>query len=213
MLLKIVLALFFPISTLCHDFYITQPWAETKWKAGDTVKINWKLSQNIGPEAIGVNIDLMDGDDMSANFLLNIAHNLPVESNEFEWTIPKTVSSSDGVFIRITGVGEVPNYRFSHRFAITDGEGPGLTMTAIPPVGPTLNVSELVRSLPTIKKPNKIPPPVKLIDPDAVEFVTETVSVVEPSSKNRDRLAQSEATSMTYSVSFLLFAFILGLVY
>lgn len=189
-------------SVLGTDFYITQPWAETKWKAGETVKITWKLYTDVGPEASGINLDLMDGEDLSANFLLNIANNLHPSSNSFEWTIPKTVNSDEGLFVRITGIGEVANYRFSHRFTIAGGEEPGKTMTAIPPVGPTVDVDSLIRQLPSGKKPNKIPPPVSLIDPDAVEVTTTTVSVRATDFVNRDRLAMSNAISAV--PSFLL---------
>ena len=188
------------------DFYITQPWAETKWKAGDTVHITWKVYQDVGPQATSVILDLMDGDDNAANFLLNIATNLSPEANSFEWAIPKTISSSNGVFIRITGQGEVPNYRFSHRFVISDGEAPGVTMSAVPPAFGWVDVSSLVRALPTGKPNTVIPPAVSLIDPDAVEtVVTSTITATEPTGfKNRDRLSQSAASTLLLP-SILLF--------
>lgn len=178
---------------LAHDFYITQPWAETSWKAGETVTITWKLYQNVGPEAGGINIDLMDGDDLAANLLLNVAANLRPESVSYDWTIPKSVSSSDRVFIRITGMGEVANYRFSHRFTITEGEGPGITASIAPTLLPPVNVSELVRAMPTVSKLRSIPPFPKLPDLGGEEeLTTSTVSIPLPTGgKNKDRLAQS----------------------
>jgi len=183
---------FFTSLALAHDFYITQPWAETRWKAGQIVRITWKLYTDVGPEASGINIDLMDGEDLSANFLLNIAHNLRPDSTSFEWAIPMTVNSDEGLFVRITGLGEVANYRFSHRFSISGGEAPAVTVTVIPKE-PTVNVDELVRKLPPGSKHTGLPPVVSLIDGNGVQVVTETVSVRPTEFANRDRLAMSGA--------------------
>lgn len=181
------------------DFYITQPWAETVWEAGKTVKISWKVYENVGPEASGINVDLMDGDDMSANFLLNIANNLGPQESCFDWTIPKFVSSSDKVFIRITGLGEVPNYRFSHRFKIVGGEGPGVTVVAMPPSS-TIDVSALVGQLPTARR-SGFPAVVSLIDPNMVQTdsVTTTTISITGGQANRDRL-DSGASALHSSV-------------
>lgn len=203
--MNIILAFLLSTAVLCHDFYITQPWAETKWKAGDTVKITWKLYPEVGPEASGINLDLMDGEDLSANFLLNIANKLHPSCTHFEWTIPRTVNSGDGLFVRITGLGEVPNYRFSHRFTIVGGEDSARTMSVIPPVAPTVDVNGLVRDLPPVSKPTGIPPPVSLIDPN-VQVVTETVSVLPTNVVNRDRLNSSDAKSMLPSAILLMVA-------
>jgi hypothetical protein len=178
------------------DFYITQPWAETKWKAGETVKISWKLYTDVGPEAIGINLDLMDGEDLSANFLLNIASSLKVDTTSYEWTIPNTVNSGDGLFVRITGIGSVPNYRFSHRFSIIGGEAGAATVTVIAPIGPTVDVNALVSALPRGSNKTAIPPVVSLIDPDQMEVVTETISVL-PTGINRDRLVLSSANALS----------------
>lgn len=190
------IALLFILSLLqgivATDFYITQPWGETVWCAGTTVKITWKVYPDVGPEACGINIDLMDGDDMAANFLLNIAHNIPVSSTCYEWYIPKTVSSSDRVFIRLTGIGAVPNYRFSHRFTITGGEGPGVTVIAIPG-GTTIDVNSLISQLPPASKPTGYPAVVTLIDPNM--SVTETTVTITSSGANRDRSTSSANTS------------------
>lgn len=188
-------------SVLGTDFYITQPWAETKWKAGETVTISWKLYTDVGPEAIGINLDLMDGEDLSANFLLNIASNLKADTSSFQWTIPKTVNSGDGLFVRITGLGSIPNYRFSHRFSISGGEGGAATVTVIAPIGQTVDVNALVNQLPPGSKNTVIPPVVSLIDPDRVEVVTETVSVM-PTGSNRDRLTQSDASALKIPTAF-----------
>lgn len=208
--MKAVLSLAFVLGfVMAHDFYITQPWAETKWKAGETVKITWKLYKEVGPEAYAVNIDLMDGEDMTANFLQNIASELDPDSTSFDWTIPASCASGEGLFIRITGKGEVPNYRFSHRFTVVGGEKPAETMSAIPPVSPTVNVDDLIRKLPPARKDNKIPPAVSIIDPEAAGFETET-KTVDLNFVNRDRLAQSEGRSILPSLT-LLFVGILAL--
>lgn len=198
-------------SVLGTDFYITQPWAETKWKAGETVTISWKLYTDVGPEAIGINLDLMDGEDLSANFLLNIASNLRADTTSYQWTIPKTVNSGDGLFVRITGMGSVPNYRFSHRFSIVGGEGGAATVTVVAPIGSTVDVNALVNQLPRGSKNTVIPPVVSLIDPDRVEVVTETVSV-HPTGSNRDRLAQSAATALTIPSAIFAALIALGLI-
>lgn len=174
------------------DFYITQPWAETVWCAGNTVKVAWKLYPDVGPEASGITLDLMDGSDEAANFLLNIAHNIPASSTCFDWTIPKTVGSSDKVFIRITGIGSVANYRFSHRFTITGGEGPGVTVVVIP-VAPTVDVNGLVSQLPPASTMTGFPSVVSLIDPNM--SVTETTVTVTSSGINRDRMTSDASTS------------------
>lgn len=169
------------------DFYITEPWAETVWKAGCTVKITWKVYPDVGPEASGINLDLMDGDDLNANFLLNIAHNLRPSATCYEWTIPMTVSSSNGVFIRITGLGEVPNYRFSHRFEIVGGEAPAVTVVVIP-AAPTVDVDSLLNAMPRVTTTG-FAPVVSLINPNGVETVssTQVTTITVSGGVNRDR--------------------------
>lgn len=102
------------------DFYITNPYAVTKWQQDETVKITWNLLPG-GEEISSISIDLMDGDDINASVIMNIASYIPKDSTCFDWYIPCNLQPSNTYFIRLTGNGKTPIYRFSHRFSIEKG--------------------------------------------------------------------------------------------
>lgn len=136
------------------DFYITNPWEATKWKAGTTVSITWKLYTNTGPQINGINLDLLDGPDLSARVLQNIAFSLSTDATSFSWSILPETPSSSHVFIRITGTGADPIYRFSHRFEIYGGgeewsSSSNITRFMDPSIA-TRAVSKSVNILPSI---------------------------------------------------------------
>jgi hypothetical protein len=103
------------------DFYITNPYSVSKWRQNDNVKISWNIIPG-GHDIESVNIDLMDGDDDNASLIANIGSSISASQTSFDWYIPFTVNSSNTYFIRLTGNGPNPVYRFSHRFSI-EGNG------------------------------------------------------------------------------------------
>lgn len=120
---RLVVALVFSVivSTIsATDFYITSPYAATKWRQNETVKITWNLLPG-GEEISSISIDLMDGDDNNASVVMNIASYITKDCSHHDWYIPCNLSPSHTYFIRLTGNGNTAIYRFSHRFSIEKG--------------------------------------------------------------------------------------------
>lgn len=172
----IILSIFYFQFVNGADFYITNPWEATKWKAGTTVTITWKLYPSVNSVINGINLDLLDGPDLSARVLQNIAFSLPIDSTSFSWNILPDLPSSSHVFIRITGTGPEPVYRFSHRFEIYGGgsewnEASNITKF----MDPHLATEIVSQPLNIFSSITKLPPVVTLWNADGEAISTETL--------------------------------------
>lgn len=103
----------------CIDFYITSPYDAISWNLGEKASITWNILPG-GADVGSVKVDLMDGDDNSANVICNIASGLPPSSTSTSWIVPKSLSPRMSYFVRVSGVtGTSPLVvRYSHRFSI-----------------------------------------------------------------------------------------------
>lgn len=163
------------------DFYIRHPWEATRWKAGDTVTISWTLLDG-GPVTGSINIDLMDGADENADVLQNIAADLPASATSYAWRILPETTNSDRVFVRLTGTGTLPIYRYSHRFTIYGGQ---------PPVSST--------SLHSFMDPHFAIPTASSINPPIQQTITSFPPVVSLQTDWDSPATSSTGTAATFS--------------
>ena len=221
---SMMLAAFLLLFLLNHqikaaDFYITTPWELTLFTAGQKQPIAWNILPR-GPEIYGINIDLMDGDDEAANYLANIASNLPPDTVAYEWDVPKTIQNSDRVFVRITGItGGEPIYRYSHRFMITGGEGQMISVTGAVSLAPPPSVVQLRTRVTSATTYGAV---VSLVDPNAAGFESTSTSATStmiaptlptPSSSIRKGTHRGEsANASSDRFSFPYVAIILGII-
>lgn len=106
----------------CIDFYITSPYDVISWNAGEKAMVTWNILPG-GPNVQGINVDLMDGDETTANVVSNIASNLPPSATSASWEVPMSIQPGRSYFVRVSS--NDPNayiYRFSHKFAIVGGK-------------------------------------------------------------------------------------------
>lgn len=164
------------------DFYITSPWEKIIWKAGDTIQIAWNLLPG-GSDITGINLDLMDGNNEKANYISNIAAGLDPNTKFFNWEVPLTVQNSEHYYIRISGIGAQPIYRYSNKFMLWGGEGSSISIN-----------SSLLAAQPTIVyiRPTEpaasqfsLPPPVSIVqlNPDGEPIVPTPNTVSAPTSE------------------------------
>jgi hypothetical protein len=100
----------------CIDFYITSPYDAISWNLGQKAMVTWNILPG-GSEVSSVNVDLMDGDDNSANVICNIASGLPPSSTSASWEVPKTLKPGKSYFVRLSDPSLMAQ-RYSHRFSI-----------------------------------------------------------------------------------------------
>lgn len=100
----------------CTDVYITSPYDIIVWKLGKQETVTWNILPG-GPVIEALDVDLMDGEEISANVICNIARGLPITATSATWVVPNTLAPGKNYFVRVSS----PNLalqRFSHRFTI-----------------------------------------------------------------------------------------------
>lgn len=102
--------------THCTDVYITSPYNIIVWNLGKQETVTWNILPG-GPVIGAFNVDLMDGDERSANVVSNIASGLPITSTSATWTVPNTLAPGNHYFVRVSSP-DLALQRFSHRFSI-----------------------------------------------------------------------------------------------
>lgn len=111
----LLLALFFSASH-CTDVYITSPYDVISWVIGKQETVTWNILPG-GPAIDAFNVDLMDGQEISANVVCNIARGLPITSTSATWVVPDSIAPGKNYFVRVSSP-DLALQRYSHRFAI-----------------------------------------------------------------------------------------------
>ena len=116
MLAAILLLLKFISYTGAIDYYITSPYDAISWTIGKEATVTWNILPG-GPVIESINVDLMDGNDMSANVVCNIATGLPPSATSATWVVPNNLMPGKTYFVRIASPS-LSVQRYSHRFSI-----------------------------------------------------------------------------------------------
>jgi hypothetical protein len=112
-------------------YFINNPYSVTSWTVNTTVSIEFSIQDSVVTNGVRfIIVDLMFGPSLNANAILNIVSGLDPKLRSIYFTIPDTLGTSDGYFLRVTGAQDVPVFGYSARFTI-NGK-PGVPPPVIP---------------------------------------------------------------------------------